>query len=85
MGAGNTAVKESIHRGQPRGTEVKFTRSISVARGSPVRIPGADLHTVIKPCCGRRPTYKVEEDEHRCWLRASLPQQKEEDWWQMLA
>ena len=33
-----------------------------------------------KPCCGRRPTYKVEEDGRGCWLRASLPQQKEEDW-----
>ena len=40
---------------------------------------------LIKPCCGRRPTYKVEEDEHECQLRASLPQQKEEDWRQMLA
>ena len=40
---------------------------------------------LVKPCCGRRPTYKVEEDGHRCELRASLPQQKEEDWQQMLA
>ena len=22
--------------------------------------------SLIKPCCGRRPTYKVEEDGHRC-------------------
>ena len=21
---------------------------------------------LVKPCCGRRPTYKVEEDGHRC-------------------
>ena len=34
---------------------------------------------------GRRPTYKVEEDGHGCQLRASCPQQKEEDWQQMLA
>ena len=40
---------------------------------------------LVKPCCGRRPTYKVEEDGHGCELRASLPQQKEEDWQQMLA
>ena len=40
---------------------------------------------LVKPCCGRRPTYKVEEDGHGCQLRASLPQQKEEDWRQMLA
>ena len=40
---------------------------------------------LIKPGCGRRPTYKAEEDGHGCELRASLPQQKEEDWQQMLA
>ena len=33
-----------------------------------------------KPCCGRRPTCKIEEDGHGCYLRASIPQQKEEDW-----
>ena len=38
-----------------------------------------------KPCCGRCPTYKVEEDGHGCGLRASVPHQKEEDWQQMLA
>ena len=32
------------------------------ARGSPVQIPGADICTTHKPCCGRHPTYKVEED-----------------------
>ena len=36
-----------------------------------------------KPWCGGRPIYKVEEDGHGCWLRASLPQQKEEDWQQL--
>ena len=40
---------------------------------------------LITPCCGRRPTYKIEEDRHRCQLRANLPQQKEEDWQQLLA
>ena len=30
-------------------------------------------------------TYKVEEDGHGRELRASLPQQKEEDWQRMLA
>ena len=29
---------------------------------------------LVKPCCGRCPTYKVEEDGHGCLLRASLPQ-----------
>ena len=50
-----------------------------------VQIPGADMALLGKPCCGRRPTYTVEEDEHGCQLRASLPQQEEVDWQQMLA
>ena len=29
--------------GQPSGAAVKFTHSASVAQGSPVQIPGADL------------------------------------------
>ena len=39
-------------------------RSASVARGSPVRIPGVDEAPFGKPCCGRHATYKVEEDGH---------------------
>ena len=26
--------------------------------------PGADMALLGTPCCGRRPTYKVEEDGH---------------------
>ena len=51
----------------PRGEAVKCARSTSLWP----RVAGLDLgcghgtawHT---PCCGRRPTYKVEEDGHRC-------------------
>ena len=56
-----------------------------MARGGLVRIPSADMallgksHAVV----GRRPTYEVEEDGHGCSLRASLPQQKEQDWQQL--
>ena len=69
----------------PGGTAVKFACSASAAQGSPVLIPGENTAPLIKPCCGRRLTYKLEEDGHRCELRASPPQQKEEDWQQMLA
>ena len=66
--------------GQASGPAVKCTRSDSAAQVSPVRIPGADMEPLGKPYCGRRPTCQVEEDGHRCELRASLPQQKEGDW-----
>ena len=39
-------------------------------------MPGEDMAPLGTPCCGRLPTYKVEEDGHGCELRASLPQQK---------
>ena len=76
---------ESRPEGRPGGAAVKCARSALAAWGSLVRIPGADMAPLDKPCCGRRPTYKVEEDGHGCELRASLPQQNEEDWQQMLA
>ena len=60
-------------RAQPGGAAVKCARSASVAGGSPVRISGVDMAPLGKPCCGRRPTYKVEEDGHGCQLRANLP------------
>ena len=53
-------------RGQPGGTAVKFTRSALADQGLPVQILGADMAPLRRPCCGRRPTYKVEEDGHGC-------------------
>ena len=57
---------KSLSQGRAGGTVVKFTRSTSAARGSLVQSPGADMALLGKPCCGRRPTYKVEEDGHGC-------------------
>ena len=31
-----------------------------------VQSPGVDMAPLGMPCCGRRPTYKVEEDGHGC-------------------
>ena len=52
--------------GWPSGAVVKCTHSALVAWGLPVQIPGADKAPLVKPCCGRCPTYKVEEDGHGC-------------------
>ena len=53
-------------RGRPGGTAFKCARSTSAAPGSLVRIPSADMAPLGKPCCGKRPTYKAEEDGHGC-------------------
>ena len=45
---------------------VKYAPSASAAGGSLVQIPGVDMALLGKPRCGRRPTYKVEEDGHGC-------------------
>ena len=57
---------KNIKRGQPGGTAIKCSYSASVAGSSPIRIPAADMAPLGKPCCGRHPTYKIEEDGHRC-------------------
>ena len=57
---------QKTKRGWAGGTVVKHARSAWAAQGSPVRIPGVDMAPLGKPCCGRCPTYKVEEDGHGC-------------------
>ena len=59
-------IKKGEKRGQPGGAVVKCARSASAAQGSPVQIWGADMALHGTPCCGRHPTYKVEEDGHGC-------------------
>ena len=54
-------------RGQPGGTAVKFAHATSLQPGVHWFDPGCGHGTAWqKPCCGRRPMYKVEEDGHGC-------------------
>ena len=48
------------------GMVVKILPSALVAPGSWVRIPGTDLHTTHQVMLWWLPTYKIEEDWHRC-------------------
>ena len=49
-------IKKVFPWGRPGGAAVKCARSASSAQGSPIRILGADMAPLGKPCCGRRPT-----------------------------
>ena len=62
---GDTPIKRTT-RGQPGGAVVKFVHSASVAQGLWVQITGADLHTTCQAMLWWHPTYKIEEDWHRC-------------------
>ena len=57
---------ESQMRGWPGGIEVKFARSTSAVQGLQVWILGMDLHTAHQAMLWCRPSYKIEEDGHRC-------------------
>ena len=50
----------------PSGVVVKCTRSALAAQGLRVQIPGVDSHTTHQAMLWQRPTYKIEEDWHRC-------------------
>ena len=53
---------------------VEFTCPTSEAQGSRVHVLGADLRTTPQAMLWWRPTYKTEEDGHRCYLSDNLPQ-----------
>ena len=61
-----SCVKTHLVGGQPGGAAVRFAHSSSAAWGSPVQIPGVDLCTAYQAMLWQHPTYKVEEDGHRC-------------------
>ena len=62
----DNASKVRNFRGWPRGVMVKFIHSTLVALGSQVRILGVDLHTAYQAMLWWHPTYKIQEDWHRC-------------------
>ena len=53
-------------RGRPGGVVVKFTYSTSVAQGFQVQIPGADLYMAHRAMLWQQPTYKIEDEWHKC-------------------
>ena len=77
---------KSLIEGQPSGIVVKLVLSASAAQGSPVQIPGTDLHATHQAMLWRRPTYqkwrKIGTDVSSGTI---LLKQKEEDWQQRLA
>ena len=62
----NLWIKKINYVGLAPCAAVKCAHSASAAQGSLFWIPGADMAPLGEPCCGRRPTYKIEEDGHGC-------------------
>ena len=52
--------------GQAGGVAVKFEHSTLVAWGLRFGSWVWTYAPLAKPCCGKRPTYKMEEDGHGC-------------------
>ena len=65
-----------ICKGQPGGIVVRFVCSAPGTQGSQVQILDTDLHVALGAMLWQCPTYRVEEDWHRCWLSDNLPQAK---------
>ena len=78
-------IKINFLKGQPGGVVVKFARSALVAWRSQVWTPGMDLYTARQAMLYQHPTYKAEEDWHRCQLSDNLPNQKKKGGTGMLA
>ena len=65
--------KYMAFRGRPGAVVVKFMCYTSMAQGPWLQNPSADLHTTHQTTLWQSPIGKVEEDWHRCQLRANLP------------
>ena len=52
--------------GQPGGIVFKFLHFALDAQGLRAQMPGVDLHTTHQAMLCQCPTYKLEEDWHRC-------------------
>ena len=60
--------------GPASGVAVKFMCSALAGRGSWVWIPGMNLRITHQAMLWQHPAHKIEENWHRCKLRANLPQ-----------
>ena len=70
------AIQENLCGSWPGGLVVKFMHSALATWSLWVWILGTDLCTAHQAMLLQCPTYKIEEEGHRCWLRANLPQKK---------
>ena len=68
----NQANLKKVVGGWPGGVVVKFVHSTLVAQSSRVWIPSEDLHATYQATLWWCPTYKIEEDWHRCYLSNNL-------------
>ena len=57
--------QKTTNRGQPGGVVVSLCTLIRWPRVHKFRLRAQTYTSLIKPCCGRCPTYKTEEDGHR--------------------
>ena len=71
-------VVENIFGGWPCGIVVKFSALCFGGLGLWVCFPGIGLHHLSAAVLWQHPIYKIQEDWHRCWLRAHLPQKRKE-------
>ena len=60
------SLQKELFRGWPGGVVVGFVYSTSAGWSSWLWIPGVDPHTTHQAMLWQCPTYKIEEDWHKC-------------------